>query len=586
MITDTLIEVELEGGVRGVQGPQGEQGIQGIQGPVGEDGPIGPQGPQGPAGTTPDFEIGTIAYGLDAEASITGTLENPELNLILPKGDKGDTGISPTASFSKSDGVGTITINDIGGTKTAQVLDGVVEYTAGDGIKIEDDVISTTDYEYVHGPKETNVLITEQEEINLSNTMIKDYKLLGNTYQEHYEASKNAFNSKISNTVDGLTIEETPEGYIHIYGKATRDGFIYLTDNMNCADYFDIETRYLIKFELLENNSEVTDAYKSFMIGTSGDGISGSWSFTRDGSWSRLTPYDNDEPYFRYTVARNYSAIYNKEVDFTFRIMLCKASEGQLAWQRYTGLADAPNPMCPVDIKRAIGEQEITVTNTNVTPWKQQTFTIDLGETELCKLGDYQDRIFYDGGVWFLEKQIGKVVLNGSETWYSIQMTNVYGYYTVIGAKPNTSATTLTNCFTNYFSEVTPSQNWATTSGNTNFVILNNSGYLRFTKGETSNELATFKTWLGTNNVTIYYVLANAEITEITDTTLLDSLNEMLGETLLEGANVISISSIPSQSTDYDENYINAELELNVYNGNINGKYQYALDKFNEALGE
>ena len=585
MITDTLIEVELEGGVRGVQGPQGEQGIQGIQGPVGEDGPIGPQGPQGPAGTTPDFEIGTIAYGLDAEASITGTLENPELNLTLPKGDKGDTGISPTASFSKSDGVGTITINDIGGTKTAQVLDGVVEYTAGDGIKIEDDVISTTDYEYVHGPKETNALITDQEEINLSNAIVKDYKLLGNTYQQHYRASKNAFNSKISNTVDGLTIEETPEGYIHIYGKATRGGFIYLTDNMNCADYFDIETTYLIKFELLENNSEVPNAYKNFMIGTSGDGISGSWSFDKEGSWTRLTPYDNDEPYFRYCIAPSSTAIYNKEVDFTFRIMLCKASEGQLAWQRYTGLADAPNPLCPVDIERAIGEQEIVVTNTNVTSSEEQVFTIDLGNTELCKLGDYQDRIFYDGGVWFLEKQIGKVVLNGSETWANdggTVGTNYRHNITVANLHISTPLGTTGNSLSDYFKSSVvgfSNQKWG------NF-YLSPTWLVVLDQDAKYSSVADFKTWLSTHNTTIYYVLANAETTEITDTTLLDSLNEMLGETLLEGANAIFISSIPSQSTDYDENCINAELELNVYNGNINGKYQYALDKFNEALGE
>ena len=45
-------------------------------------------------GATPDFEIGDVETGETASATITGTPENPILNLILPKGDKGDTGLT------------------------------------------------------------------------------------------------------------------------------------------------------------------------------------------------------------------------------------------------------------------------------------------------------------------------------------------------------------------------------------------------------------------------------------------------------------------------------------------------------------
>ena len=93
-----------EKGETGPQGPAGETGPQGPVGPAGEDGEqgpegpqgeTGPQGPKGPAGETPNIQIGavqTLEPGQQATASMTGTAENPLLNLGIPKGEKGDPG--------------------------------------------------------------------------------------------------------------------------------------------------------------------------------------------------------------------------------------------------------------------------------------------------------------------------------------------------------------------------------------------------------------------------------------------------------------------------------------------------------------
>ena len=73
----------------GEQGPKGEQGTQGEQGPTGQTGPAGP------TGATPNIQIGTVQTldpGQQATASMTGTPENPLLNLGIPKGEKGDPG--------------------------------------------------------------------------------------------------------------------------------------------------------------------------------------------------------------------------------------------------------------------------------------------------------------------------------------------------------------------------------------------------------------------------------------------------------------------------------------------------------------
>lgn len=80
---------------RGEQGQRGERGPQGEQGETGEQGPPGQTGPAGQTGATPNIQIGTVQTlepGQQATARMTGTPENPLLNLGIPKGEKGDPG--------------------------------------------------------------------------------------------------------------------------------------------------------------------------------------------------------------------------------------------------------------------------------------------------------------------------------------------------------------------------------------------------------------------------------------------------------------------------------------------------------------
>ena len=82
-------------GDTGETGPQGPAGETGPQGPVGPAGKDGAQGPKGDTGATPNIQIGTVQTldpGQQATARITGTPENPLLNLGIPKGEKGDPG--------------------------------------------------------------------------------------------------------------------------------------------------------------------------------------------------------------------------------------------------------------------------------------------------------------------------------------------------------------------------------------------------------------------------------------------------------------------------------------------------------------
>ena len=78
--------------ITGSAGPQGEQGPKGE---TGSQGQTGPQGPKGDPGTTPNIQIGTVQTlepGQQATASMSGTPENPLLNLGIQKGEKGGPG--------------------------------------------------------------------------------------------------------------------------------------------------------------------------------------------------------------------------------------------------------------------------------------------------------------------------------------------------------------------------------------------------------------------------------------------------------------------------------------------------------------
>lgn len=106
-IKDALEEAKASGafkgdkgdtGATGPQGPAGADGAKGDKGDPGAAGSQGPQGEQGPAGAdgiTPSLTIGTVSTldaGSNAFATITGTKENPVLNLGIPKGADGAGG--------------------------------------------------------------------------------------------------------------------------------------------------------------------------------------------------------------------------------------------------------------------------------------------------------------------------------------------------------------------------------------------------------------------------------------------------------------------------------------------------------------
>ena len=188
---------------------------------------------------------------------------------------------------------------------------------------------------------------------------------------------------------------------------------------------------------------------------------------------------------------------------------------------------------------------------------------------ELGKIGNYQDRIYKENGKWYIEKQIGKLILDGSEIGWVAQSTSTAGLYRYNYNFLLKSG--YQNAISSHFemSEETSFANintvcFATHPSNHMFCFFVNN-----------DSVDTWRAWLTNNNVTVYYVLETTTTTEIIDTDLINQLNSIK---LFNGLNNISISSGDLTSPlniDYYSNSVDYEFQPSDYSTLDGGLIEY-----------
>ena len=155
---------------------------------------------------------------------------------------------------------------------------------------------------------------------------------------------------------------------------------------------------------------------------------------------------------------------------------------------------------------------------------QEQSLAITLPEgMELCKIGDYRDYIYFENGKWFKHKEIGKVVLDGTEDWdiYGTGTSNWFYKATVSSIDIITdSNANNSNCDYYRYGFV------GTTTTTEGYYIVKNSKQVRIRYG-TEGLASDFATWLTTHNVTMYYALGTPIDEEITNEETLNILNNM-----------------------------------------------------------
>lgn len=130
---------------------------------------------------------------------------------------------------------------------------------------------------------------------------------------------------------------------------------------------------------------------------------------------------------------------------------------------------------------------------------------------ELCKTpdGTIKDTLSIDSsGNVVVNKNVGKVVLNGSESWGSGTISGYYRYYSSI----NNSIVTGTRQYiiSNYFEYGS--------SGHREGICFLHSGNVYLYPNQTITSTNDFKTWLGTHNTDVYYPLATPETINLSNT--------------------------------------------------------------------
>ena len=152
---------------------------------------------------------------------------------------------------------------------------------------------------------------------------------------------------------------------------------------------------------------------------------------------------------------------------------------------------------------------------------------------ELCKIGTYQDRIYKSNGNWYLHKEIGKAILDGTENW---KMTNggTQNWYYIANITSKLLAIILTSPFSQSFlsnqyvnADIT---NNNTTTG-FNLYSATTITNIRIRYG-TEDTIENFKNNLATNNLIVYAPLQTPTETQITDTTLISQLNALYNATI------------------------------------------------------
>lgn len=177
-----------------------------------------------------------------------------------PAGRDGTDGVSPTATVTKSGSTATITITDKNGTTTTTINDGVngtngtngrdgaIQYTAGDNITIENNVISATggDLSNYYTKSETNSLIHDS-----GDAKIYEFKVSGNIV--------------IGNNTSQINITDTNDKAR--MGEIITNGYKYGLTGINLRDKT-VSSSYFMGFDTNLSTKPTTVYFQGFIFPT------------------------------------------------------------------------------------------------------------------------------------------------------------------------------------------------------------------------------------------------------------------------------------------------------------------------------
>lgn len=339
-----------------------------------------------------------------------------------------------------------------------------------------------------------------------SNTIMK-LNLDTTTSSQVTTTGKNLFNTSLrfaDETQNGVTLKNNNDGSFTITGTATSN--FQFTASLTLEEMLSIGTKLPAGTYTQQAGGrlQLYDANNTFIMNTF-------QTFTTE-----------QETYIKgMFIEITSGTTYNRT--FYYQV---ESGSSVTSFEPYTGGQPAPSPSYPQEIHTITGNNVITISNSDNT--KSQTYPINLGDIEVCKIGDYQDVLFkntmdcdyYNSSLelnkWYIRKRIGKRIFNGDESWATDTSGGFNRFSTGVPDIIVTSGRNA-NSISNYFRSSTDNA----------YGIIWNTGqaiYLYPESGITT--VSQFKTWLSAHNTTVYYPLATPTYILLNDT-LQTQLNNM-----------------------------------------------------------
>ena len=191
-----------------------------------------------------------------------------------------------------------------------------------------------------------------------------------------------------------------------------------------------------------------------------------------------------------------------------------------------TSQEENPSPENPKEIHVLKGSNTITISNSDNTKQQIKTLTLPNG-MEMCNIGDYRDEFVKDltNGKWYKNKKVFKTKLLSSNVYTGTNPTQEDAEKNAIRFRVSDTVSNVAvsnTGYSNYFI--------VQAEGNRNGISIYSTNvniYVWISK-DIANTVNKFKQFLDEYEVFLYYPLATPVLEEITDTTLIAELDELL----------------------------------------------------------
>ena len=301
------------------------------------------------------------------------------------------------------------------------------------------------------------------------------------------------------------------------------DGWI----NVNVDNSSGTNNKFANVWTYPKYNIKVNTSYKLVLEIKSHSGNNGYLSPVSNDN-SSYSQFNNQYQYFFYNIVDNSISVYD---------ILSQKSFDKAKTMLRTFVSCYAGEKLQITFRISVIENtSVTPQNFVYEPYQATEYAIDLQGNEMVELpnGTKDELVIDKYGNVSLVKNVGKIVLNGSEIWELSSFTNntiLSAYYNINTMKYLTTFITDRFKYVGSVSAATEYE-YCSTGGQSIRIGINKSRL-------TSSDIDGFKQWLQENNVEVYYKLATPQ------TIPLGTLSELI--TTLNGTNNISINgNIPT----------------------------------------